>query len=99
MNNRFAVVPSVIVPSSRYSSEPVRQSGTSGMAIASFVTSLLGIWLLGIIFGHVSLKNIRNSGGSLGGTGLAVAGLIISYIQFVCCIIILLLFLLSLSAV
>lgn len=54
-------------------------SGTSGMAIASFICSLLFfILLLGpmlaIIFGIIALVNISSAKGALGGKGLAIAG-------------------------
>jgi len=55
-------------------------ASTSGWAIASFVCSLLGISLLGVIFGHVALSEINKSNGMVGGKGLAIAGLILGYI-------------------
>ena len=51
---------------------------TNGFAIASFVCSLLFINILGIIFGHVALSQIKRT--NEGGQGLAIAGLIIGYI-------------------
>lgn len=53
---------------------------TSGWAIASLVCSLLGVSLLGVIFGHVALSGINKSNGTIGGKGLAIAGLILGYI-------------------
>ncbi|MBO9577958.1 MAG: DUF4190 domain-containing protein [Microbacteriaceae bacterium] len=61
---------------------------TNGMAVASFVLSLVGLVvafvgpLLAIIFGHVALSQIKAKGE--GGRGLAIAGLVIGYIGFVC---------------
>ena len=60
---------------------PVRR--TNGLAIASLVCSLLGLLclipaLLGVIFGHMSLSQIRQNGED--GRGLAVAGLVIGYV-------------------
>jgi hypothetical protein len=52
--------------------------GTNGLAIASFVTSLLGLTLFGIVFGHVAKGQIAKTG--QGGSGLATAGLVIGYI-------------------
>ncbi|HLY30070.1 MAG TPA: DUF4190 domain-containing protein [Ktedonobacterales bacterium] len=60
---------------------------TSGWAIASLICSILG-WiglvgigsLLGVIFGHVALGEIKNSNGRVEGHGLAMAGLILGYI-------------------
>jgi len=56
---------------------------TSGWAIASLVCSLLGVSLLGVIFGHVGLSEINKSNGTVGGKGLAIAGLILGYIPLV----------------
>jgi hypothetical protein len=55
-----------------------QNQGTNGLAIASFVTSLLGLTILGIIFGHISKSQIKQTG--QGGSGLATAGLVIGYI-------------------
>jgi hypothetical protein len=57
---------------------------TNGLAVASLVLGLLTLCglgsLLAVIFGHVSLSQIRNSGGSQSGRGMAVAGLTLGYI-------------------
>jgi len=50
---------------------------TNGLAIASLICSFL-FFPLGIVFGHVSLSRIKRS--REGGRGLAVAGLVISYV-------------------
>lgn len=47
------------------------------MAIASLICAFL-FFPLGIVFGHMSLSQIRRSGE--GGNGLAIAGLVISYV-------------------
>lgn len=49
------------------------------MAIASFITSLVGLGLVGVILGHIAMSQIKNSGG--GGKGFAIAGLIIGYVS------------------
>ncbi len=62
---------------------PVEQppvAKTSGYAITSFVSSLLGVCPLAIIFGHMALSQIKKSGGQLGGYGIALAGTIIGYV-------------------
>ncbi|WP_329518975.1 DUF4190 domain-containing protein [Spirillospora sp. NBC_01491] len=57
---------------------------TNGMATASMVLGLVGIFfcgftsILAIIFGHVSHKQIKRTGE--GGAGMATAGLILGYI-------------------
>lgn len=60
---------------------------TSGYAIASLICSLLGFIgvfgfgpILGIIFGHMAIREIDRSNGHLQGRGLAQAGLILGYI-------------------
>jgi hypothetical protein len=48
------------------------------------VLGILWIWWIGsilaVIFGHVSLKQIAQSGGTQGGRGMAIAGLVLGYI-------------------
>lgn len=57
---------------------------TSGLAIASLVCSIfcIPINIAGIICGHLALSEIKKSAGRIGGRGLAIAGLIIGYVQF-----------------
>lgn len=62
-------------PPSQYSYTPTR---TSGWAIASLVTSLLGLSLIGVIAGHIGLRESNAPGTD--GRGLAIAGLIIGYV-------------------
>ena len=73
-------------PSANYYQGPMAP-GTSGYAIASLICSLLGYIgvfgfgpLLGIIFGHLALREIDRSNGALQGRGIAQAGLILGYI-------------------
>ena len=61
---------------------------TSTLAIMSLVSGILGwIGLLGIgpivaiITGHMAKSEIRRSGGTLGGDGLATAGLVLGYLN------------------
>jgi peptidyl-prolyl cis-trans isomerase B (cyclophilin B) len=54
--------------------------GTNGMAIASLVCAFL-FFPLGIVFGHVALSQIKRTREE--GHGLAVAGLVISYVTAV----------------
>ncbi|MBF6589860.1 MAG: DUF4190 domain-containing protein [Ktedonobacterales bacterium] len=63
---------------------------TSGWAIASLASAIFGIWpapfvgsVLGIIFGHVALRDIRRSNGQREGRRAALAGLIIGYASLV----------------
>jgi hypothetical protein len=58
-------------------------------AIASLVLGIIPcgaiFWILGIIFGFIALNRIKHSGGTKGGKGLAIAGIIcgIAYLVIV----------------
>ena len=57
---------------------------TSGLAIASMVLGIVWIYWIGsilaVIFGHVALSQIKQSGGALRGRGMAIAGLVLGYV-------------------
>lgn len=57
---------------------------TSGKAIFSLISGILFIILpfsiVAVIFGHLSLSEIRKSAGRLTGRGLAIAGLVLGYL-------------------
>lgn len=63
---------------------PVGYQRTSGLAVASLVLGILWLgWtgsILAVIFGHVAHRDIKRSGGTVGGQGLATAGLVLGYI-------------------
>ena len=58
----------------------------NGLAIASLVCSLVGLFacgipaVVGIVLGHVGYSQIRRSNGRQSGEGLALAGLIVGYL-------------------
>jgi hypothetical protein len=62
-------------------------SPTNGMAVASLVCSCVGIipflfgipCILGVIFGFVARGQIRRTNGMQGGSGLALAGIIVGF--------------------
>ena len=66
---------------------------TNVLAIISLVLSLLGVLatlfipivthIAAITCGHIARSQIRRSGGSETGSGMALAGLIISYLSFI----------------
>jgi hypothetical protein len=60
------------------------QRSTNGLAIASMVLGIIWIYWIGsilaVIFGHVAKSQIRNSGGTQTGSGMATAGLVLGYI-------------------
>jgi hypothetical protein len=60
---------------------------TSGWAIASLIVSLAGGQvvpvigpLVGAIFGHIALSEIKQSQGRLTGRGLAIGGIVSGYV-------------------
>lgn len=65
------------------------QAQTSGAAIASLVLGILSLPFClsilaavpAIICGHIARSNIRHSGGTLTGSGMALAGLILGYLE------------------
>ena len=66
--------------------QPTSPQPNSTMAIVSLVSGILGwtlIPLLGslaaVITGHMAKKEIRESAGTLGGDGMATAGLVLGY--------------------
>ena len=68
----------------RRSAAPAAPAKTSGMAVTSLVLGILGMFtcgitaLAGLILGIVAMVKVKNSGGRLGGGGLALAGTIVS---------------------
>lgn len=65
-----------------YQIQPVR--ATNGWAIASLVVSLVSCGfgsILGVIFGHIAMSQIKRNGDQ--GRGLAIAGLVIGYLGLV----------------
>jgi len=66
---------------------------TSGLAIASLICGLVGpctaglASIAGLILGIVSLKKIKAGGGAVGGRGLAIAGIIVSVVTLILCLI------------
>src|SRR5258708_5307450 len=59
---------------------------TSGKAIVSLICGLFffffPISIVAVVFGHLSLSEIRKSAGRLKGDGLAIAGLVLGYAGF-----------------
>ncbi len=77
-------MPSYSTPYGVAATAPIK---TNGMAVASLVLSCVGIipflfgipCVLGIIFGFVGRSQIRNANGTQGGSGLALAGIIVGF--------------------
>ncbi len=62
---------------------PEPPSATSGVAIASFITSLVGLWIAAIPLGIHAQRTIDRSGGRLTGRGFATAGIVLGLIGIV----------------
>ena len=80
-------VPGQLVPSAPLNQSEQDAKAGSGLAIASFVTSLALVFLsagflsfIGSILGHVSLSKLRKAGSDQN-RGLAVAGIIIGWVS------------------
>lgn len=83
-----------------YGYAPPMPQSTSGWAIASLVCGILGLCtgiaaILAVIFGHISLNEIKKSNGQVGGRGLAMAGLIMGYIELALGVILVILIIIS----
>jgi hypothetical protein len=63
--------------------EPQVPPTTSGAAIASFITSLLGLWIAGIPLGIHAQRAIDRSRGRLVGRGFATAGIVLGLLGIV----------------
>mgnify|MGYP000846688239 CR=1 FL=1 len=79
-------VPGQIAPPASLNQSEQDAKAGSGLAVASFVTSLALVFLsagflsfIGSILGHVSLSKLRKSG-STQNRGLAIAGVIIGWV-------------------
>jgi hypothetical protein len=71
-------------PNQEYQAPPVKPN--SNMALVSLILGILGWTILptigsigAIVTGHMAKSEIKNSMGSLGGDGMATAGLVLGY--------------------
>jgi hypothetical protein len=71
----------------QYQAPGPQGGGTNGLAVASMILGILWICYIGsvlaIIFGHVALSQIKKSGDTQGGKGMAIAGLVLGYLGIV----------------
>ena len=65
------------------SGPPIAPPRTSGLAISSLVTAIFGLAIVPVILGHIALSQIKKAAGTLQGRGLAIAGLVLGYLQIV----------------
>lgn len=76
------IPPTGYIPYAPYGSLPVKRN--NGLAVASLVCACAGFLfilpgVLGVIFGFIARSQIRQSGGTQGGDGLALAGIIVGF--------------------
>ena len=72
-------------------------AGNSGLAIASMVLGIVGLCtglagIAAVICGHMALGRINQSNGMLKGKGMAIAGLILGYLEIVAIVVWVILF-------
>lgn len=91
-NARFCSNCGTTAPAAKVPEQPVSPlppavvPETSGKAIASLVCGIINIFplfVIAVVLGHLSLSDIRKSGGRLKGQGLAIAGLVLGYLGVV----------------
>jgi len=62
----------------------VQTRRNNGLAVASMVLGILWLYwigsLLALIFGYVAKSQIDNSGGTQGGRGMAIAGIVLGWV-------------------
>jgi hypothetical protein len=67
-----------------YPAYPPAVQTTNGFSIASLVLGIVWVFgvgaILAVIFGFVARKQIRESGGRQGGSGMALAGIILGFV-------------------
>jgi hypothetical protein len=80
-----SVPPVNVQPISYPAGERAVTTPWNGMAIASLVTSVIGLSLIGVILGHISLSQIKRTGEQ--GNVLAIIGVILGYLGIVAWII------------
>jgi type IV pilus assembly protein PilA len=71
------------LPASYNAAPPFAPAQTSGKAIASLVCGIINVFplfIVAIVLGHISLSEIKKSGGRIKGEGLAIAGLVMGYL-------------------
>ena len=74
---------------------PPASSKTNTLTIISLVTSIIGLGIVGIITGHLGLSQIKKTGEQ--GSALAIAGLIIGYLEVIATVIVIIIFFVMLA--
>ncbi len=65
-------------------SRPGNSATVNGFAITSMVLGIVWVYWIGsilaVVFGHVAMKQIKESDGAQSGRGMAIAGLALGYV-------------------
>jgi hypothetical protein len=64
------------------------ETNTSGVAVASFIASLIGLWIAAIPLGIHARRQIDQSGGRKTGRGFATAGIVLGIIGLIASVIV-----------
>jgi hypothetical protein len=74
-----------VPPQTMYAPSSVPNSNAALISLVFGILAWLGLVLIGaivaIVAGHMARNQIRASGGQIGGSGMALAGLLLGYIQ------------------
>ena len=74
MTNPYSSAPGPVP----YAPQPYNPNApTNGLAIASFVVSILGLSIIGVVLGHIAISQVRARNER--GSGFAVAGVALGY--------------------
>jgi len=102
---RMEQPPALNIPEDKGTTTMFANAQDSTLAIASLVTGILGWTLIpvlgavaAIITGHLAKKEIRDSGNTMSGDGMALAGLILGYTMIGITLLILLIILVAVLA-
>lgn len=58
---------------------PQKSTGTNGLAIASFILSLVGLGVIGLVLGIIALNQIKKTGEQ--GKGFAITGIVLGVLS------------------
>lgn len=73
--------PSAVQPSQWPGYQPQQMPQTNSMAVAALITGVLFIPVVPIVLGHIAKKEIDASQGRQTGRGMAIAGLVLGWIE------------------
>src|SRR5829696_3716323 len=72
--------------------QPVFVGETDGYAVASLISGVVGVPIVPIVLGFMARNRIAESGGLKTGNGLAIAGIVIGFVQLAILVIVIVAF-------